>query len=111
MLKMKFIKTIFKLLLLFIVMFSFSRCSSTKKLQNSIPFEIGEAYCQYSVSGVKGEGSGVNLVIHIVSNPNSIILDSVYFRGQQSKIKTINNTIFAAHFQSDTNQKKGCYYE
>lgn len=106
MLKMKFIKPIFKLLLLFTVMFSFFGCSSTKKLQNSIPFEIGEVYYQHWVSGVKDGGYGVNLFIPIVSNPNNIILDSIYFRGQQSKLEMTNKTLYVGRFQDNSNQKK-----
>ena len=103
---MKFIKAKINLLLLFTVMISFSQCSSTKKLQNSIPFEIGEAYYQYWVSGVKNGDSGINLFIPILSNPNNIVLDSVYFRGQQSKLEIINNNFSVGRFQDYSNRKK-----
>ncbi len=103
---MKAIKNILKALLILLAMVSFSKCSTTKKLQNTAPFEIGEVYYQYWTAGVKGEGSGFNLFIPIESTPKNIILDSAYFRGEQSKLESMDQTLFVGRFKTDTNQKK-----
>jgi len=102
---MKFLKNIWSLSLLSLSVISFSQCSSTKKLQNSTPFEIGNAYYQNWFSGVKGGGSGTNLYIPIISNPNNIMLDSAYFRGNQVKLEFKNDTIFIGHLKKSTNKK------
>lgn len=103
---MKIIKKTIKIMLMLIAMVSFSQCSSSKKTQNSAPFEIGEAYYQKWIAGVKGGGSGINIFIPIISNPNNVMLDSVYFRGKQSKIETVNKTLFIGRFKTATNTKK-----
>ncbi len=87
-------------------MVSFSKCSTTKKLQNSAPFKIGQVYYQYWVAGVKGGGSGVNLFIPIASNLKNITLDSVYFRGERSKLESTDQILFVGRFQTTTNQNK-----
>ena len=96
---MEVIKNISKALLILLVMASFSKCSTTKKLQNSAPFEIGEVYYQYWTAGVKGGGSGFNLFIPIESSSIDITLDSVYFRGEQSKLESTDQTLFVGHFK------------
>lgn len=87
------------------VLVSFSQCSSTKKLQNSTPFEIGKVYYQNWFSGVEGGGSGTNLYIPIIANSNNIMLDSAYFRGDQVKLEFKNDTLFIGHFKKSINKK------
>lgn len=58
---------------------SFLQCSSAKKLQKETPFEIGQAYYNQN-------DSLIHVYIPIKSNPNRIVLDSVYFRGNQAKL-------------------------
>ncbi|MCF7566805.1 hypothetical protein L3X37_00290 [Sabulilitoribacter arenilitoris] len=103
---MKPLKNISFILLLLVIMSSFLHCSSTKKLQSEIPFEIGDVYYQDWVTGEKGGGSGVNLFIPIILNPNNIILDSIYFRGEQSKLEMTNKTLYVGRFQDDSNEKE-----
>lgn len=103
---MTVIKNILKLALLLIVTVSFSQCSTPKKLQKTIPLEIGQVYYQDLISDIKSSGSGFDLFIPILSNPSNIMLDSVYFRGMQSQLKVTNKTLYVAHLRTIANQKK-----
>lgn len=85
-------------LLMPFMMVSFYHCSSSKRLQNKLPFEIHEAYYQES-------NSGTNVYISIKSNPNNIILDSIYFKGKQVKLGQENN-LFVGRFASSIIQKQ-----
>lgn len=103
---MKFIRIIFKLSILILGAIGIFGCKSAKELQNSIPFVIEEVYYKHWFSGVKNGGSGIDLFIKIESKPNSIILDSIYFRGQQTKLKITNNNLFVGRFLANPNPKK-----
>lgn len=103
---MKTIKNISNTLLMLLVMISFSKCSTTKKLKNAVPFIIGEVYYQHLIEDVKSGDSRFNLFIPVTSNPNSIILDSVYFKGQQAKLEASKKPLFIGRFKAATNQKK-----
>mgnify|MGYP006945858782 CR=1 FL=1 len=85
-------------------MTSFSQCSSAKKLQETTPINLGEVYYQSWVAGVRGGGSGVNVFIPIESNPNNIELDSIYFKGQKSKLEITNSKLAIGRFLTDANQ-------
>jgi len=87
-------------------MASFSQCSSAKKLQKSAPLHLGQVYCQVWIAGIEGGGAGLNIFIPV--KDNSIILDSVYFRGQAAKleVKSQNEIIYIGRFISDFNKKK-----
>ncbi|OYX28392.1 MAG: hypothetical protein B7Z06_01780 [Flavobacteriales bacterium 32-35-8] len=85
-------------LLMPFMMVSFYHCSSTKMLRNHAPFEIDEVYYQES-------NSGTNVYISIKSNPNNIILDSIYFKGKQAKLEQENN-LFVGRFTSNIIQKQ-----
>lgn len=88
------------------IMAAFSQCAVTKKMETNMPFELGDIYYQEWVAGIKGEGSGINIVIPLVSNPKNIVLDSVYFHGKQTKLESRDNMLFVGRFQSEKNQKK-----
>jgi hypothetical protein len=84
-----------------------SNCSSAQKLQEKAPMGYGEVYCEKWVSGVQGGGSGINIFIPISNElPNSIQLDSVYFRGKGSKLEIIKgeNTLYVGRFKTSFNQ-------
>lgn len=95
---MKTLKKVITFLLMPFMMVSFYNCSSTKMLQNHAPFEIDEVYYQES-------NSGTNVYISIKSNPNNIILDSIYFKGKQAKLGQENN-LFVGRFTSNIIQKQ-----
>src|SRR5690606_11209719 len=76
---MKTISKIAFLMLMSLLTVSFLQCSSAKKLQKETPFEIGQAYYNQN-------DSLIHVYIPIKSNPNRIVLDSVYFRGSQAKL-------------------------
>jgi hypothetical protein len=105
-----FSKTYFKsLLFVILVMSLFTNCSSAQKLQKNSPIIFGEVYYQSWVAGVEGGGSGINLFIPITKEvPQSIQLDSVYFRGKISKLEATNGelTLFVGRFLSEFNHKQ-----
>lgn len=102
---MKVFKNILFLLVMFFIMVSFSKCASTQKLDKSLSMDLGAVYYKSWVAGVKGGGSGFNIFIPITSNPNNIMLDSVFFKGKQVKLEYRNNSIFIGRFKTSINQK------
>ena len=87
-------------------MASFSQCSSIKKIQQTVPLDLGQVYYQAWIAGIEGGGAGLN--IYIPTEDNSIELDSVYFRGKAAKLefKNQNGIIYIGRFISDFNKKK-----
>lgn len=83
---MKTLKKTILITLLSLVMVGFSQCSTTKKIQENAPFEISEIYYQRWASGIREGGAGFNLFITI--NDTQAQLDSVYFRGKASLLRT-----------------------
>jgi hypothetical protein len=77
------------------------KCGSVSKLTNEAPKALKEAYYQNWNSGVKDGGSGTDLYIRL--NENSIILDSIYFRGQLSKLNksSFDNLLYVSRFKSN----------
>jgi hypothetical protein len=103
---MQTLKTISFSILTLIVMASFSQCSSIKKIQQTVPLDLGQVYYQAWIAGIEGGGAGLN--IYIPTEDNSIELDSVYFRGKAAKLefKNQNGIIYIGRFISDFNKKK-----
>ena len=96
---MKALKNIITFLLMSFMIVSFYNCSSTKMLQNESPFEIGEVY--YSESN-----SEIQVYISVKSNPNNIILDSIYFQGKKSKLELENASLAVGHFKTESIQRQ-----
>lgn len=98
-------KNILKLLGLVVLSISFAQCASTMKLQENIPDAVGESYYQNWVAGVKGGGSGTNVFIKV--KEESMVLDSIYFRGQVAKLTTkpADKQLFIGRFASEMNSK------
>lgn len=68
--------------------FSFSGCTSQKKLSDKAPFEMGPATCQLGTGNGAEAGSGLSLEIPILSEDlNGAQLKQAYFRG---KIADVN---------------------
>ncbi len=103
---MKTLKSMSFSILMLLVMASFSQCSSAKKLQKKAPLDLDQVYCQKWVAGIEGGGAGLNIFIPV--KDNSVILDSVYFRGKATKleVKNQNAKIYIGRFISDFNKKK-----
>jgi len=103
---MKTLKAISFLILMLLVMTSFSQCSSAKKVQEKAPLALGLVYCQSWIAGIEGGGAGLNIYIPTVDS--SVKLDSVYFRGKVVKleVKNQNGIIYIGSFISDFNKKK-----
>ena len=108
---MKTSRKLLKLLFLGLISVSFSQCASTMKLQKESPITFGEVYSKSWIAGVKGGGSGTNLFIE--TKTEGILLDSVYFRGKTSKLKTKPNNkfVFIGRFLSTSNTKKNLLSE
>jgi len=99
---MRFLKNSLLLLSGFIVMTSFSQCSSAKELQDKAPMEFGEVYCQAWTGGVEAAGSGIDIFIP-VEEGSITELDSVYFRGKATKLerKEFNGSVtYIGRFRS-----------
>jgi hypothetical protein len=103
---MKTLKTISFLILMLSILASFSQCSSANNLQKNAPLELTQVYFQKWIAGVEGGGSGLNIFIPVTDN--SIILDSVYFRGKVAKLelKQQDSMFYVGRFISDFNTKK-----
>jgi len=96
---MKTLKKVITFLSMPFMMIGFYNCSSTKMLQNHAPFEIDEVYYQES-------NSDINVYISLRSNPNNIILDSIYFHGKKAKLELQNELLAMGHFKTAPNKKE-----
>lgn len=96
---MKTLKKITKFLLMTFIMVSFYNCSSAKMFQDNLPFLIGEVYYQES-------STDINVYIPIKSNPNNIILDSIYFQGKKTKLEFENASLAVGRFKTESTQKQ-----
>ena len=103
---MNLLKRLFTSSLLLLVMASFSQCSSVPKLQNEAPMSFGEVYYQEWTAGVQGGGSGINLFIPVIDS--DIILEKVFFRGEEAKleVKPSNPKLYIGRFKTEINQPK-----
>lgn len=103
---------LYKIFLL-LVLISFFNCNSAKQNSKSLDIEIetnptfklGETTYRYWVAGVKGGGSGIIVEIPVISNNNNIVIDSVFFRGMQTKPEPIQSG-YVAHFKTEGNKKE-----
>ena len=89
-------------LVLFIIATSIS-CTSVPKLQKEAPTEIESVYYQKWNAGTKESGSGINVFIDI-KDP-LVTLDSVYFRGQATKLQQNpnNSSLYVGRFKVQVN--------
>lgn len=103
---MKVLPKIFRVIALIAISVSFAQCKSTMKLQQEPPATFTEVYYQSWVAGVRGGGAGVNIFIETTSN--NLVLDSVYFRGNVSKleVKPGNPALHIGRFNTGLNQAK-----
>ena len=94
------------LILLALIMTSFSQCSSVQKLQKKAPTNFGEVYCEEWVAGAFGAGSGINIYIPVADF--SIKLDSAYFREKATKlnIESDNDKVYIGRILTDLNTEK-----
>ena len=103
---MKAIKQILGVVSLFVVVASFSQCSSAQRFQDKSPITLGEVYYQRWIAGVQGGGSGLN--IFIPTSDNTVKLDSVYFKGKVTKleVRSGKKLLYIGRFTSDFNQRR-----
>lgn len=105
---MKSFKQISSLIVILVILASFSQCSSAQKLQEKPPIEFGETYAQKWVAGIRGGGSGINVFIPV--KDTSVTLDSIYFRGQKEQLEFVKRDqtmyMYVGRFLTDLNQPK-----
>jgi len=103
---MKSIKHILPIIVMLLLTASFLQCSTAQKLQKNAPIELGQVYAQKWVSGVKGNGSGINVFIPV--KDTLVVLDSMFFRGQKVKLefKNGNQPFYIGRFRTNLNQKQ-----
>lgn len=103
---MKSLKRVSSLIVMLVLMASFSQCSTAQKLQKKAPLEFGEVYAQKWVAGVKGGGSGVNVFVPVKNASRD--LDSMFFRGQKVKMEFLKgeNPQYVGRFKTDFNKHK-----
>ncbi|GGG36320.1 hypothetical protein [Bizionia arctica] len=102
---MKLQKQIFAVLSIIGIIISFTHCSSAQKLQEQASFELGQVSYQTWFAGVQGGGSGIHMIINVVSNKNHVVFDSVFFRGYKAKME-IGKIGYLASFKTDLNQRE-----
>ena len=100
------IKRIVLLMVALFAMMSFSKCSSAKSLEKKPPISLDGAYYQHWVSGVKGGGSGYNIYIPVLSNPDKMQLDSVYFKGRRVKLQLMGESLYVGRFKTQDNSRE-----
>jgi hypothetical protein len=102
---MRIIKRLIGLVFLTIVMASFSKCSSAPKLQKEAPTTFGKVYFERWVSGMAQGPSGTTLFIEV--KDDNVKLDSVYFRGQGTKLEVdkSSNLRYIGKFTSKSTEK------
>ncbi|MFG6685385.1 hypothetical protein ACGK9U_02295 [Mariniflexile sp. HNIBRBA6329] len=95
---MQLFKSFIYLFFIGLVLASFSQCVSTNKLQTGSPLKLGDVYYQE-------DEAHISIVIPIRSNPNNIVLDSVYFHGKEAKLEFVNDKIYTGGFQPKNTPK------
>ncbi|WP_340064235.1 hypothetical protein [Ascidiimonas aurantiaca] len=93
---------------LVIILAGFSNCAGSKKLQETLPFTLGEVYAQKWTGGARGSGSGVNFFVAVNNLPEGLQLDSVYFRGKKVTLEAETvpkGQLFVGRFLNTTAEK------
>lgn len=78
-------------------------CANSKNLDNSLPIGIGKVYYHELLEN-EVRPSGFSVVIPVLSNEDNLKLDSVYFHGQQSKLK-LKDKVYIGNFEYLNNLK------
>jgi hypothetical protein len=99
-------KILFNTIPALLVLFSFTNCASGKKLQETAPAAVEQAYFTTWTGGVKTAGSGFNLFIP-VSGDVKMEMDSVFFRGKKSAIEKelSEEGLYVARFKNASEDK------
>lgn len=95
--------------IILILGFSFTGCSSQKKLVENAPFEVGEATCQRWSGGRAESGSGILLQVPLLQdNMDEMKLQQAYFRGKIADVslKSNDGSWFAEANFKNTNMGK-----
>lgn len=93
---------------LVIILTGFSNCAGSKKLQETLPFPLGEVYAQKWSGGARGSGSGINFFLAVDNLPEGLQLDSVYFRGKKEALqpeKASKGQLFVGRFSNTKAEK------
>jgi len=102
---MKIQNQVLSFIFISVIILSFTQCSSAQKLEEKASFELGQVMFQNWVAGVQGGGSGIYMLIHVVSNKNNVVFDSIYFRGYKAEIE-IGKMGYVANIKTEINQRE-----
>jgi len=82
------------------IAFSIYQCSSSKyKLEEASTLSPHRPYFQAWIGGVKKGGSGINVYLPNLNANNTVVLDSIYFRGIKGKL-TQARAMYTAQLQN-----------
>jgi hypothetical protein len=103
-------RAIFKILFGSALILGFSQCGSCKEtsyqVQTKTPFTIERSTYNDWIAGVKGGGSGTNVIVTIKDlDTNNVVIDSMYFRGRRVKVE-IKSSSYIGRFNSILNQRQ-----
>ncbi len=103
-------KTLLIIILGSTILLGFSQCKNTKEISyktvKKTPFKISKATYNEWVAGVKGGGSGVNVILNISNiDTAKTTINYFYFRGQKTTIE-IKNSLYIGRFSNSVNQQK-----
>jgi hypothetical protein len=103
-------RAIFRILFGSALLLGFSQCVSCKEtsyqVQTNTPFSIEKATYNDWVAGIKGGGSGTNVIVTIKDlDANNVVIDSVYFRGRKVKVE-VKSSNYIGRFNSYLNQRQ-----
>ena len=93
-------KNLFRLLPVTLILFSFSNCSSGRRLQEEPPVEIKQAYYTTWRAEVRGADSGIAFFVP-TEGDKDVVLDSIYFRGRKEALQKESSeaNLYVAYFK------------
>ncbi len=95
------------ILILFTILFS--SCGGSKSNNENVkitinpPFTISKTYSQKWVAGLKGGGSGTNLIIEFSSVSEGIDFNKIYFRGKVIEATSKKQNQIVGYFKTEMN--------
>ncbi|MDN3723135.1 hypothetical protein QRD02_01970 [Aequorivita sp. SDUM287046] len=102
---MKNAKIFISLLIVPILLLSFSNCGGAQNsgekivLEKNPPFKIAEAYYQKWVAGVKEGGRGTNVYINFTDLDTEVSIQEIYFRDKAAPAKENQPLQYVAYFK------------
>ncbi len=103
---LQFQKTMKRFLLIGVILLAFTNCAN--QLQPSFPVGITEVYFQHWVGGIRGGGSGTNVVVTLKKElPKNCTIKQLYFQQKVANPFHISSTQFQFSFKGNANWDRG----